>query len=49
MIKDRYLFGIIAVLLFVDFVILLPWQIIDPIHIEETQVPVPQVRFLSIR
>ncbi|XP_033634270.1 gamma-aminobutyric acid type B receptor subunit 2-like [Asterias rubens] len=41
-IKDRYLFGIIAVLLLVDFAILLPWQIIDPIHIEEIQVPIPQ-------
>ncbi|XP_022083750.1 gamma-aminobutyric acid type B receptor subunit 2-like [Acanthaster planci] len=41
-IKDYYLFGIIAVLLLVDFAILIPWQIIDPIRIEEKRLPVPQ-------
>ncbi|XP_033634369.1 gamma-aminobutyric acid type B receptor subunit 2-like [Asterias rubens] len=41
-IKDRYLFGIIVVLLLVDFAILIPWQIIDPLHIEEVRINIPQ-------
>ncbi|XP_022083809.1 gamma-aminobutyric acid type B receptor subunit 2-like [Acanthaster planci] len=41
-IKDYYLFGIIAVLLLVDFAILVPWQIIDPIHIEEDRAHIAQ-------
>ncbi|XP_033634235.1 gamma-aminobutyric acid type B receptor subunit 2-like [Asterias rubens] len=43
-IKDRHLVGIIAILLLVDFAILVPWQIIDPIHIEEIRTPVPQTK-----
>ncbi|XP_033634269.1 gamma-aminobutyric acid type B receptor subunit 2-like [Asterias rubens] len=34
-IRDRFLFGIIGVMLLLDFLILIPWQIIDPIHIED--------------
>ncbi|XP_038053709.1 gamma-aminobutyric acid type B receptor subunit 2-like [Patiria miniata] len=41
-IKDYYLFGIIAVLLLADLAILIPWQIIDPIQIKENRVPIPQ-------
>ncbi|XP_038053698.1 gamma-aminobutyric acid type B receptor subunit 2-like [Patiria miniata] len=43
-IKDYYLFGIIAVLLLVDLAILIPWQIIDPIQIKENRVPIPQTQ-----
>ena len=43
MIKDYYLFGIIGFLLFIDFAILVPWQIVDPINIEENRVPIMEV------
>ncbi|XP_033634882.1 gamma-aminobutyric acid type B receptor subunit 2-like [Asterias rubens] len=43
-IKDRYLFGIIVVLLLVDFAILIPWQIIDPIQIEKITYPITQTQ-----
>ncbi|XP_071809845.1 gamma-aminobutyric acid type B receptor subunit 2-like [Asterias amurensis] len=41
-IKDYHLFIIIGVLLLVDFVILIPWQIFDPMQIEEERVLIPQ-------
>ncbi|XP_022083810.1 gamma-aminobutyric acid type B receptor subunit 2-like [Acanthaster planci] len=43
-IKDHYLFGIIAMLLLVDFAILVPWQIIDPIRIKEDRLPIVQTK-----
>ena len=44
-IRDRFLFGIIGVMLLLDFLILIPWQIIDPIHIEDETHHIPQVRY----
>ncbi|XP_071794700.1 gamma-aminobutyric acid type B receptor subunit 2-like [Asterias amurensis] len=41
-IRDSFLFGIIGVMLLLDFLILIPWQVIDPIHIEDKTQPVPQ-------
>ena len=45
-IRDSFLFGIIGVMLLLDFLILIPWQVIDPIHIEDKIQPVPQVTHL---
>ena len=47
-IKDYKLFGIVIFLLVIDIIILVSWQLFDPLHIVQKQYDVNAFRF-SIR
>ena len=44
-VKDKHLLSIVAVVLTIDVVILVIWQVIDPLHITDVYLPQQVGRF----